>query len=59
MLYFAKAFDKVPHQRLSLKLESHGFSNKIKDWIFEWLHGRKHFFESVREKDDVRLVGGP
>jgi len=40
-LDFAKAFDKVPHQRLSLKRESHGFSNKIKDWIVEWLRGRK------------------
>ena len=40
-LDFAKAFDKVPHQRLTLKLESHGFRNKIKDWIVEWLRGRK------------------
>ena len=40
-LDFAKAFDMVPHQRLSLKLERHGFSNKIKDWIVEWLRGRK------------------
>jgi len=28
-LDFAKAFDKVPHKRLTLKLESHGISGKV------------------------------
>jgi len=49
-LDFAKAFDKLPHQILTLKLESHSFSNKIKDWIVERLCGRK---QSVVERDDV------
>ena len=40
-LDFAKAFNKVPHHRLSLRLLSHGFTGKIKDWIVEWLRGRK------------------
>jgi len=40
-LDFAKAFDKVPHHRLSLKLISHGFTGEIKDWIVEWLRGRR------------------
>ena len=30
---FQKAFDKVPHQRLILKLKSHGMGNSIINWI--------------------------
>ena len=37
---FAKAFDKVPHQRLCRKLKSHGISGKLLSWISEWLVGR-------------------
>jgi len=40
-LDFAKAFDKVPHKRLILKMHSHGIRGKILDWITEWLKGRK------------------
>ena len=40
-LDFAKAFDKVPHKRLILKLESHGVSGKVLHWIKEWLHKRR------------------
>ena len=29
---FPKAFDKVPHQRLLLKLKAHGI-----DWIIDWI----------------------
>jgi len=39
-LDFAKAFDKVPHQRLTAKLISHGIRRKVYDWIVEWLKGR-------------------
>ena len=39
-LDFAKAFDKVPHQRLSSKLLSHGIGGKIRQWIDQWLNGR-------------------
>ena len=39
-LDFAKAFDKVPHKRLILKMRSHGIRGKILDWITEWLNGR-------------------
>ena len=38
---FQKAFDKVPHQRLILKLKSHGMGNSIINWIEQWLTGRK------------------
>ena len=37
---FAKAFNKVPHQRLLSKLKSHGISGKVLNWIKNWLSGR-------------------
>ena len=40
-LDFAKAFDKVPHKRLILKMSNHGIRGKILDWITELLKGRK------------------
>ena len=40
-LDFAKAFDKVPHKRLLLKLEAHGISGKVLEWIASWLSGRQ------------------
>ena len=40
-LDFKKAFDKVPHQRLILKLKSHGMGNSIINWIEQWLTYRK------------------
>ena len=38
---FAKAFDKVPHQRLLIKMKAHGIQGKILRWVEEWLSGRK------------------
>ncbi len=40
-LDFKKSFDKVPHQRLILKLKSHGMGNSIINWIEQWLTERK------------------
>ena len=40
-LDFQKAFDKVPHQRLLLKLKSHGMGNSIINWIEQWLNDRR------------------
>ena len=40
-LDFKKAFDKVPHQRLILKLKSHGMANSIINWIEQWLTHRR------------------
>jgi hypothetical protein len=40
-LDFAKAFDKVPHDRLIAKLKGHGIDGKVGIWIKEWLNGRK------------------
>ena len=40
-LDFQKAFDKVPHQRLVLKLSAHGIGGEVLRWIENWLRGRK------------------
>ena len=40
-LDFAKAFDKVPHNRLAAKLQGHGIKGILLRWIMEWLKGRK------------------
>jgi len=40
-LDFVKAFDKVPHERLLLKLSEHGIRGNSLTWIRNWLCGRK------------------
>ena len=41
-LNIQKAFNKVPHQRLLLKLKAHGIGNDVIIWIEKWLTHRKH-----------------
>ena len=41
---FSKAFDKVDHQRLILKLKHMGINNKTSNWIGAWL---SHRFQRV------------
>ena len=36
-----KAFDKVAHQRLLLKLKVHGIGNSMINWIEKWLIDRR------------------
>ena len=38
---FSKAFDKVSHSGLEVKLEAAGVGGKVKAWICEWLRGRR------------------
>lgn len=40
-LDFQKAFDKVPHRRLLVKLKAIGIRGKLLKWIKHWLSGRK------------------
>ena len=40
-LDFQKAFDKVPHKRLLIKLKSHGIKGGVLSWIENWLSDRK------------------
>ena len=39
-LDFSKAFDRVPHRRLAMKLNAHGIGGDVNRWITEWLLGR-------------------
>ena len=39
-LYFAKAFDKVPHRRLLHKLDYYGIRGSTHKWISSWISGR-------------------
>ena len=38
---FSKAFDKVPKERLLLKLEAYGIKGNLLKWLKDWLSGRK------------------
>ena len=38
---FSKAFDKVCHRRLGVKMEAAGIKGKLKAWICDWLQGRR------------------
>ena len=40
-LDFSKAFDKVPHKRLLLKMKSLGITGNILKWVESWLTNRK------------------
>ena len=40
-LDFQKAFDKVQHQRLLLRLNAHGIGNDVINWIEKWLKHRR------------------
>ena len=39
-LDFAKAFDKVPHERLLRKMEAFGIGGEVLAWVREWLRDR-------------------
>ena len=38
---FQKAFDKVPHERLLVKVMAHGIQGRAARWIRNWLAGRR------------------
>ena len=40
-LDFQKAFDKVPHERLLVKVMAHGIQGSATQWIRNWLAGRR------------------
>ena len=38
---YAKAFDKVSHRLLLLKLKEYGIDGKLLDWLKNWLENRR------------------
>ncbi len=40
-LDFKAAFDKVPHQRLLIKLRGYGIEGEVYNWIKDFLHDRQ------------------
>ena len=53
---FHKAFDKVPHQRLILKLISHGIGISIINWVEQWLSNRRQTVVVDGEVSKWKLV---
>ena len=51
-----KAFDKVPHQRLLIKLKSHGMGESVVNWVRDWLSGRKQRVVVEGEESSWRPV---
>lgn len=42
-LDFSKAFDKISHSKLALKLKAHGIRGKLLSWITDWLTNRSQW----------------
>ncbi len=60
VLDFAKAFDKVPHKRLTLKLKYYGISGPILHWITAFLTKRTQRVLDGSSSDTVPVSsGGP
>ena len=56
-LDFLKAFNKVPHQRLLLKLKAHGIGNDAINWVEKWLtHRRQRYGENSNWKSVLSMV---
>ena len=51
-LDFQKAFDSVPHQRLLLKLEAYGITGQLKQWLADFLIGRRQRVVIGQESSD-------
>jgi hypothetical protein len=55
-LDFSKAFDKISHSKLLIKLEAHGIGGKVKTWIQNWLTGRSQFVSVNGANSGVEIV---
>ena len=55
-LDFQKAFDKVPHQGLVLKLKSDGMGSSIINWIEQWLTDGRQMVVVDREVSSWKSV---
>ena len=58
-LDFSKAFDRVSHKLLNIKLKSYGFTGKLFSWLDNFLHHRKQrVVIGQYESDWVDVLGG-
>lgn len=55
-LDFAKAFDKVPHDRLRNKLKAYGFEGKLWNWLSNFLSDRKQRVVINKSKSNIESV---
>jgi hypothetical protein len=53
---FAKAFDKVPHQRLQCKLKFYGIKNETLSWISAFLSNRTQIVVLNGESSDIATL---
>ena len=59
IMYFAKAFDKVPHRRLLHKLYYYGIRGSTHEWISSWLSGRSQLVVlDGQASDPVPVLSG-
>ena len=56
LLDFSKAFDRVPHERLLLKLDFMGVRGNLLSWIGDFLRGRTHRVILEGEKSNIAPV---
>ena len=58
-LDFAEAFDTVPHQRLTVKLQAYGIKGNILNWIINYLTGRSQIVTVNGEKSkSAQVISG-
>ena len=55
-LDFAKAFDKVCHERLMVKVEAIGVTGEVKEWLGDWLRNRVQRVVVEGEESDWKKV---
>ena len=53
---FQKAFDKVPHKRLLVKIEAMGIKGALLTWIKDWLSNRKQRVVVMNKMSEWTLV---
>ena len=59
MLDFSKAFDRVPHQRLLVKINHYGIQSQIYKWVESFLSDRsQHVIDDGAVSDKASVASG-